>query len=87
MGRHKALLRVRKAALKVELEQLRCQRLGLRPSSTYRRNRGWLVPLGGFVAGCIAGSISARTSLSGLISTGFAAMRLQPLVAHFIKSP
>jgi hypothetical protein len=85
MARDDQLLRIRKAAVTVELEQLRCQRLGLRPINTFRRNRGWIVPLGGFVAGCIAGSASGRTTLSALISTGFAAFRLQPVVAHFMK--
>lgn len=85
MAREDLVLKIKAAAIAVELEQVRCQRLGLRPINTFRRNRGWIIPLCGFAAGCIAGSVSGRASVSALVSTGFAAMRLQPVVARFLK--
>lgn len=85
MAREDLVLRIKAAAMAVELEQLRCQRLGLRPLETFRRNRGWVIPLFGFAAGCIAGSVSGRASVSALLSTGLAAIRLQPVVARFFK--
>ncbi|MEX0740394.1 MAG: hypothetical protein WD071_13710 [Pseudohongiella sp.] len=85
MGRKDLVLDIEAASLAVELEHVRTQRLGMRPLLTLRRNRGWLVPLTGFVAGCTAGSASGRTTVSALLSAGFAAMRLQPLVARFLK--
>lgn len=85
MARDDLVLRIKAAAVMVELEHLRSQRLGLRPINTFRRHRGWFIPLCGFAAGCIAGSISGRASVSALLSTGLAAIRLQPVVARFLK--
>ncbi|HDZ08185.1 hypothetical protein [Pseudohongiella sp.] len=85
MARDDLVLRIKAAAITVELEQLRSQRLGLRPINTFRRHRGWVIPLCGFTAGAIAGSASGRASVSALLSTGFAAIRLQPYVVRFLK--
>lgn len=85
MAREDLVLKIEAAAIAVELEQVRCQRLGLHPISTFRRNRGWIIPLCGFAAGCIAGSVSGRASVSALLSTGLAAIRLQPVVTKFLK--
>lgn len=85
MAREDLVLSITAAARAVEREQLRCQQLGRRPISTFRRNRGWIVPLCGFAAGCIAGSVAGRTTVSALVSTGLVAFRLQPLVARFLQ--
>lgn len=85
MARDAVVLRVKAAALNVELEHVRCQRLGLRPINTFRRHRGWIIPLCGFAAGGIVGSAAGRTTVSALLTTGFAAMRLQPFVARVLK--
>jgi DNA mismatch repair protein MutH len=85
MAREDLVLRIKAASMKVELEHVRSQRLGMRPSATLRRNRGWVVPLAGFAAGCTAGSRAGRTTLSALLSTGFFALRLQPVVARFLR--
>ncbi|MBC54746.1 MAG: hypothetical protein CMQ34_13020 [Gammaproteobacteria bacterium] len=85
MAREDLVLRVIAAARAVEREQLRSQQLGRRPISTFRRHRGWIIPVCGFTAGCIAGSATGRTTISALLSTVLAASRLQPVVARFLK--
>lgn len=85
MAREDLVLNVTAAARAVELEKLRCQHLGQRPIKTFRRNRGWIIPLCGFAAGCVAGSMAGRTTVSALLSAGLAASRLQPMVARFLK--
>lgn len=85
MAREDLVLNVTMAARAVEREHARCQLLGQRPISTFRRNRGWIIPLCGFAAGCVAGSMAGRTTISALLSTGLAAIRLQPIVARFLK--
>lgn len=85
MARDDLILQIKAAAMAVELAQVRSQRLGLRPIATFRRHRAWIVPLFGLTAGCVAGSVASRTSLSALLSTGFLAIRIQPVVARLLK--
>lgn len=85
MAREDQVLKITAAARVVEMEKLRCQHLGQRPIGTFRRNRGWVIPLCGFAAGCVAGSMAGRTTVSALLSAGLAAIRLQPVVARFLK--
>ena len=85
MAREDQVLRISVAARAVAYEQQRCQRLGQRPVSTFRRHRGWIIPLCGFTAGCVAGSVAGRTTVSALLSAGLAAIRLQPVVSSFLK--
>lgn len=85
MAREDQVLQIKAAAMAVELAQVRSQRLGLRPIATFRRNRVWFIPLFGLAAGLMAGSIAGRTTMSAVLSTGFLAIRIQPIVARILK--
>jgi hypothetical protein len=85
VAREDQVLSISVAARAVEFELQRSQRLGQRPVGTFRRNRGWIIPLCGFTAGCIAGSVAGRTTVSALLSAGLVAIRLQPVVSRFLK--
>ncbi len=86
MTRGEQVLRVVKASRVVEIEHLRCQHLGQRPVRTFRRHQAWIIPCCGFVAGFVAGSAIGRTTVSALLSTGVAAIRLQPVVSRFLAN-
>ena len=85
MAREDLVLRIKAAERAVAIERLRAREQGRRPLATIQRNRAWLVPLSGFIAGCMAGSSKGKFGISALFSSALAAIRLQPVVVRLLN--
>lgn len=85
MAREDLVLRIKAAERAVAIERLRAREQGRRPLATIQRNRAWLAPLSGFIAGCMAGGAKRRLGGSALLSSALAAIRLQPMVVRLLN--
>lgn len=85
MAREDLILRIKAADRAVAIERVRAREVGRRPLATIHRNRAWLVPLSGFLAGCMAGSSTGKVGISALFSSALAAIRLQPMVTGILN--